>query len=120
MECLKDAILYGTNNESQKEVEVEEENEFRLDLKRAQHIANNSVIVNHDKPIYSFRNDGTKDRLLQSENMVVQTGLKPSLVLNFNEQVQVYVYKCQNRSPWLEIENNGIKIAEQMIVKQYA
>ena len=41
-------------------------------------------------------------------------------MLNYTNDVQVYVYKCQNRSPWLEVENNGLKIAEQMIVKQYA
>ena len=72
MECLKDAILYGTNNESQKEMEEDESSrEFKIDLKRAHHIPNRSVIEN-SRPNYSFRKDpGPNDRLLQSENMVM-------------------------------------------------
>ena len=45
--------------------------------------------------------------------------MKPSLVLNFPDDVQIYVYKCVNRSGWIEYENNGLRKAEQMIRKKY-
>ena len=40
-------------------------------------------------------------------------------MLNYPEDVQIYVYKCVNRSGWIEYENNGLRKAEQMIRKKY-